>query len=394
MRGKGYTETRKKLAQLSFEENAEIISTHFNFVLPAMRTLDKYRAPPTIHSGIQKHEALCAYEFAYYHRKSTTSLESPSHLLTFVTLKFDGKELNPGAEFIKNDIMGVQNDDGSPVTVAQLRREYASHRDDGEFINTIYEFQLVNSAEEFWIEDCGGKISSPLGVHYLNPNTKNQDHLHDVLKHFLRLKCSQCLAADEGCCSVHCANCFAARSVCSSCTDLGYSEYEWHWATRRCLRCQQANLYCNKFHFLILSSDMESMNMKAAAKIVDAGSASTAHHNSSDLHMLSPGRVWSCGDPEHVFKNVMKSSMNWILRDDTFFTFRMFKTLSRCSNADFRRRLMDCNSKRCIVAKDATCTSDLIRLVSIQNERILSDCGYIIYTAIPEMVCSNSCHTC
>ena len=105
------------------------------------------------------------------------------------------------------------------------------------------------------------------------------------------------------------------------------------------------------------------------------------------MHMLPYAGVWSCGDPEHVFKNAMKSAFNWILRDETFFSFRIFKTLSVCSDSTFRVRLMACNSKRSIVGRDATCTSDLVRLVSVQNESILRDCGHVISTLIPEMVC-------
>ena len=193
-----------------------------------------------------------------------------SHLLvTFVNLKFDGKELNPGADFIKNDIMSVQNGDGRPVTVSELRTEYASHSDDGEFINTVYGYQMVNSAEEFWIEDCGGTISSPIGVQYLNPNTKNDAFLRVVLKQFLDLKCQHCLDVEDAHCEVHCETCFAQESVCDLCRNSGYSGVEWHWATRRCLRCQQSNLHCNRFHYLLLSSDMEDMNLKAAAQIVE-----------------------------------------------------------------------------------------------------------------------------
>ena len=418
LRGNGFAIAGRQSKDLSFWETAELINNGFNFMFPAPRTLDMYRPPPTTHSGIQKHELLIAYELASHHRSKTTSVEPKQDLMTLSVLKFDGKLLNPGAAVSKNDIVGVQHANGNPVTISEIRHYvmknqrvpplFFSLRQRSNGLTQIFKDKIrslkfvscteiigmmVNSSKGYvtliWFtqqRNFGWRIvvgrSQVLWVSIIWIQTLQMRVIwQQFLREFLNVQCAACTSHGESDCVIWCEVCFTEQNVCDECFTAGYRGSQWHWAARPCLSCLQRGSFCNIFHFLIISSDMEGMNVKAMEQLHLDGLR-------ADCSSLSFNGIWDCPDAEHIFKNVMKSAMNWILCDDTFFSFRILKTFARCPcpNGRFQERFMKYKSKKSIVAQDATCTSDLIRLVWRQNERIFQEVEYAITTAVPETV--------
>eukprot|EP01083_Nonionella_stella_P041358 112132_1 len=102
----------------------EIINTQYNLYLAAPRTLDNYQPAPSVQSGPKRHELIAAHKLCEFHQDHTCSIQTPDVFITPVSGLFDGKLLNTGVELAKNSLVGIVNDDGTPITPEEIIRKY------------------------------------------------------------------------------------------------------------------------------------------------------------------------------------------------------------------------------------------------------------------------------
>ncbi len=121
------TAISKPRSQLSFEEYLEIVGLNYNFFLPSPSRLKADQPPPNIKSGPKKHEILAAYQVAHSHKSTTSCIDTGAAIITISSLIFDEKLLNAGAALIKDEFVGLLNEDGSSVTPAQVIDEYETN---------------------------------------------------------------------------------------------------------------------------------------------------------------------------------------------------------------------------------------------------------------------------
>ena len=89
-------------------ETLEMVNEKYNFLLPAATSIKKRQPPPTVHSGPVDHEILSALVLARYHRQKATRVQTHCSCVAFVSINFDGKLLNTGADLIKGEIVGTR----------------------------------------------------------------------------------------------------------------------------------------------------------------------------------------------------------------------------------------------------------------------------------------------